>query len=100
MFRKEMSNNMATMQAIIGGIDQRVKSSKEPNYYKAWQIGITQDVQQRYKDWGTPQYFQYWEADSLQDAQAIEAHFINQKGMKGGTGGDLSPKAKTYVYIF
>jgi hypothetical protein len=40
-----------------------------------------------------------WEADSLSDAQDIEKYFIN-KGMKGGTGGNLDSRYKTYVYIF
>ena len=90
---------MATRQAIINGIDQRVQKSQTPNY-KAWQIGITQDIGQRYEDWKKPEHFMYWEGDSLQDAQAVETYFINQKGMQGGTGGDLIPSRKTYVYIF
>ena len=40
-----------------------------------------------------------WTADSLSDAQDIESYFID-KGMKGGTGGDLSSYRAVYVYIF
>ena len=40
-----------------------------------------------------------WTADSLSDAQDIERHFIS-KGMKGGTGGDLSAYKTVYVYVF
>jgi hypothetical protein len=40
-----------------------------------------------------------WEADSLSDAQDIEKYFIN-KGMKGGTGGNLDSRYKTYIFIF
>lgn len=90
---------MTNKQSIVIGIEQRVQSSKTPNY-KSWRIGITQDVQQRYEEWEKPPHFLYWEADSLQDAQAIEAYFIHQKGMVGGTGGDLDARKMSYVYIF
>lgn len=90
---------MATKQSIVLGIEQRVQDSKAPNY-NSWRIGITHDWQQRYVDWGKPPNFLYWEADSLEDAQAIETHFIHQKGMDGGTGGDLSAWKMAYVYIF
>lgn len=90
---------MANKQSIVMGIEQRVQSSKAPNY-KSWRIGITHDVQHRYEEWRKPPHFLYWEADSLQDAHAIEAHFIHQKGMDGGTGGDLSARKISYVYIF
>jgi len=40
-----------------------------------------------------------WTADSLADAQEIENYFINEKGMKGGVGGDLSARKTVYVYI-
>lgn len=90
---------MTAKQSIVLGIEQRVQRSKVPNY-KSWRIGITHDLQRRYEDWEKPPHFLYWEADSLQDAQAIEAHFIHQKGMVGGTGGDLSARKMAYVYIF
>ncbi len=90
---------MANKQSIVMGIEQRVQSSKTPNY-RSWRIGITHDVQQRYEEWEKPSHFLYWEADSLEDAQAVEAHFIHQKGMDGGTGGDLSTRKTAYVYIF
>ena len=90
---------MAGKQPIIMGIEQRVQSTQTPNY-RAWRIGITHDVPHRYEEWGKPSYFLYWEADSLQDAQTIEAHFIHQKGMDGGTGGDLNVRKIAYVYIF
>jgi len=90
---------MANAKAIAAGIIDRVNRSKTPNF-KAWRIGLTHDVQQRYQEWGKPTHFLYWEADSLDDAQAIEAYFINEKGMEGGTGGDLNARRSLYVYIF
>jgi len=39
-----------------------------------------------------------WKADSLSDAQDIEAYFID-RGMDGGTGGNLSATKTVYVYI-
>jgi hypothetical protein len=90
---------MAYWQGIIAGINHRVNAERAPNF-KAWRIGLTHDVSKRFEEWGKPENFVYWEADSLADAQAIEDHFINKEGMKGGTGGDLDDRNKVYVYIF
>lgn len=89
---------MASAQAIANAIEARVKNTKVPKYAD-WRIGITQNPKQRKKDWNDPQYWLLWKADSLEDAQAVEAHFI-EKGMDGGTGGDLEDNVTTYVYIF
>ena len=40
-----------------------------------------------------------WQADSLADAQDVESYFIN-KGMTGGTGGNLDSRRTVYVYVF
>ena len=90
---------MATAEEIAQAITKRVNQSKDPNF-KAWRIGLTHDIQNRYEEWGKPKYFLYWQADSLADAEAVESHFINKMGMKGGTGGDLDARKTTYVYIF
>ena len=90
---------MAYWRGIIAGINQRVNAERTPNF-KAWRIGLTHDVSKRCEECGKPENFVYWEADSLADAQAIEAHFINQEGMKGGTHGDFDDRKKIYVYIF
>jgi hypothetical protein len=72
--------------------------------YSLWRIGITHDLAERKIYWRDTEkkdidHWKDWQADSLSDAQEIEAHFIN-KGMKGGTGGDLSPNKDVFVYIF
>jgi hypothetical protein len=40
-----------------------------------------------------------WAADCLGDAEEIEADYI-ARGMKGGTGGDLSPDQPVCEYVF
>jgi len=87
-------------QGIINAIVSRVGNTA----YNSWRVGLTHDLAERKKYWSETQkmnvsYWTAWEADSLSDAQDIEAHFIN-KGMKGGTGGDLSSTKTVYVYIF
>jgi hypothetical protein len=90
---------MASKSNIISAINTRVGTSS----YSSWRIGLTHDVGGRKKEWGdegeSVTHWTYWTADSLSDAQDIEAHFIN-KGMKGGTGGNLSFNKTVYVYIF
>ncbi len=71
--------------------------------YTAWQIGITNDPDERKKEWGQTKdvsTWTQWEANSLSDAQAIESYFVNEKKMKGGTGGSTSADRTVYVYIF
>ena len=72
--------------------------------YSAWRIGLTHDPEERKKYWSETEkqnvaLWSQWQADSLSDAQDIEAQFIN-KGMKGGTGGDLSSYKTVHVYMF
>ena len=71
--------------------------------YLLWHIGLTHDPGKRKEEHmiegKTTTYWKHWEADSLSDAQDIESYFIN-KGMKGGTGGDLNSQQIVYVYIF
>jgi len=91
---------MATKASIISAINAKVGSTE----YKIWRIGLTHDLAERKKYWKETEkqntdWWSQWEADSLSDAQGIEAHFID-KGMKGGTGGDLSTRTTTYVYVF
>lgn len=89
--------------SIKRAIATRVESSKTVDY-SAWTIGLTHDPDGRKKEHESEgkstQYWHQWTADSLSDAQDIETFFINKKGMKGGTGGDLSPRKTAYVYIF
>jgi hypothetical protein len=86
-------------QAII----DRVESSKTVDY-SAWTIGLTHDPaerkQQHEADKKSTKHWKQWIADLLSDAQDIESYFIKTKGMKGGTGGDLSARKTVYVYIF
>jgi predicted GIY-YIG superfamily endonuclease len=80
-------------------IINRVGSSN----YSIWTIGLTHDPaerkQQHENEGKSTTYWQQWTADSLSDAQDIESYFINEKGMKGGTGGDLSSRRVVFVYI-
>jgi hypothetical protein len=90
---------MAAKATIIAEINAKVGTS-----LSAYRIGLTHDLGERKKYWGQTSkldisYWKAWEADSLSDAQDIERTFIN-RGMKGGTGGDLSSRYKTYVYVF
>lgn len=69
-----------------------------------WRIGLTHDLRDRYAHWKETEGLDVsdwfaWAADSLSDAQAIEADFI-RRGMRGGTGGNLSPAKPVYVYVF
>jgi hypothetical protein len=85
---------------IKAAINAKVGSS-----YSSWQIGLTHDPAERKTYWQDTEKknvscWAQWTADSLADAQDIESHFINDKGMKGGTGGDLSAYKTVYVYIF
>ncbi len=86
-------------QAII----DRVELSETVDY-SAWTIGLTHDPADRKKqhaaDGKSTKYWEQWVADTLSDAQDIESYFINTKGMKGGTGGDLRARKTVYVYIF
>ena len=78
--------------------------SKVGSSYNLYRIGLTHDLAERKGYWKDTEkenvtYWVNWTADSLSDAQDIERHFIN-KGMKGGTGGDLSSRKTVYVYVF
>lgn len=89
---------MATKASIISAIEGKGLT------YKYWRVGLTHDPAERKKYWTETEKqsttaWSHWATDSLSDAQAIEAHFID-KGMKGGTGGDLSAQKTVYVYIF
>jgi len=90
---------MATKASIIAAIQSKVGSN-----YSLYRIGLTHDLAERKAYWKdtekqTVTYWSDWTADSLPDAQDIERHFIN-KGMQGGTGGDLSANKTVYVYVF
>lgn len=85
-------------QDIIAAI-----TAKTGRNYAIWRIGLTHDEAERKKQWTDKGHstncWTSWIADSLSDAQDIETHFINL-GMKGGTGGDLSPHKSVAVYVF
>ena len=90
---------MATKTSIVTAIESKVGS-----HYGLWRIGITHDLAERKRYWKDTEdlsvdYWSDWTADSMYDAQDIESHFI-KKGMKGGTGGDLSNSKTVYVYVF
>jgi hypothetical protein len=92
---------MSTKGTIVTAINARVGTTK----YSSWRVGLTHDLQERKSYWKNTerQNVDAWtsyQADSLSDAHDIEAHFIHDKGMKGGTGGDLSANKAVYVYIF
>jgi hypothetical protein len=87
-------------QDIINAIIMAVGGTS----YSSWRIGLTNDPATRKAYWRDTEKedvttWKQWPADSLKDAQDIETLFIG-KGMKGGTGGDLSDNETVYVYIF
>ena len=90
-------------QSIKQAIIDRVESPRTVDY-SVWTIGLTHDPderkQQHENEGKSTKYWRQWAAESLSDAQDIESHFINEKGMKGGTGGDLSSYRTVYIYIF
>lgn len=91
---------MATKSAIIAAIQLKVGATR----LDVWRVGLTHDLTERKSYWGNTEnqsiaFWSNWTADSLSDAQAIEATFI-EKGMKGGTGGNLSANKTVYVYVF
>ncbi len=90
---------MAIKTSIIMAIESRASS-----HYGLWRIGLTHDLAERKHYWKDTEdlsvdYWSDWTADSLSDAQDIESHFIN-KGMKGGSGGNLSASKTVYLYVF
>ncbi len=90
---------MATKSAIAQAISHKVGNTQ----FGIWRIGLTHDLAERTEYWRkqgqSVTYMSSWTADSLSDAQDIESAFIN-RGMKGGTGGNLSPNKTVYVYVF
>ncbi len=91
---------MATKASIIQEINAKIRNTGFGN----WRIGLTHAPDERKTYWKDTEkehvnYWSQWAADSLSDAQDIESHFIN-KGMKGGTGGNLSDQLTVYVYVF
>ncbi len=85
---------------IINAINAKVGSTR----YNIWRIGLTHDLIERRRIWSEVEklnvaLWSKWQADLLSDAQDIETFFID-KGMKGSTGGDLSPDKTTFVYVF
>lgn len=91
---------MASKASIFAAIQSKIGFTQ----YSIWRIGLTHDLAERKRYWKdtegqTVTHWSEWTADSLSDAQDIERHFIN-KGMKGGTGGDLSYSKTVYVYVF
>jgi len=65
-------------------------------HYPSWTVGITNDPSRRKSEHGNPRRWTDWYADSERCARNVEKHFLD-KGMKGDTGGGVTPK---YVYIF
>ncbi len=69
--------------------------------FSHWTIGITDDPTRRKSEHDSKgedtKYWRDWKADSETIARNVESYFLN-KGMKGGTGGDVGHP--TYVYIF
>lgn len=90
---------MASKASIVSAISSKISGTK----FSIWRIGITENGAKRKTEWRDKEkqnvdHWSCWQADSATDAKDIEAHFI-AKGMKGGTGGDLSG-ATRYVYVF
>lgn len=65
-------------------------------HYPSWVIGITDNPDRRKREHGNPVGWHHWYAVLETSARQIEKYFLN-KGMRGDTGGGISP---SYVYIF
>jgi hypothetical protein len=92
---------MATKASIMAAITTKASAYSS---YSVWRIGLTHDLAERKAYWRDTEnqptgLWSSWQTDSLSDAQDIESYFIN-KGMKGGTGGNLSAYKTVYVYVF
>lgn len=81
-----------TSQALIDAVE----AGRRGIGYAQWTVGITADPERRKTEHGSPALWQHWKADSEPIARGVERYFLD-KGMKGDTGGGLTP---TYVYIF
>jgi hypothetical protein len=92
---------MGTANGIAAAIEAKIKGYTYG--YPSWRVGITHDWIKRKQEWADAGeltgLWSCWEADSLSDAQAVERHFIN-KGMQGGTGGNLVANKTTFLYVF
>ena len=91
---------MASKSSIMAAVETRIAGIAG---YAYWTVGITQDCTRRKgehdNDGKSTGCWTHWQADSLFDAQDIERYFIN-KGMKGGSGGNMANNTTTYVYVF
>ena len=85
-------------QLIMAEIVSRVGGGAAESH-SVWRIGITHDPINRKEEWDNPEFWHEWEAESFLGAKDIESHFINA-GMNGGTGGNLTPGKRIWVYIF
>jgi hypothetical protein len=89
---------MTTKAIIMSEINLKVGS-----YARIFRIGITHRPDERKQYWSTKEnirYWSQWRADSLSDAREIESYFINERQMKGCTGGDMSSRYFTYIFVF
>ena len=89
---------MASKLTIMAAINAKVTR------HALWRIGLTHDLAERKSHWRDAEgqdvsSWTTWTADSLSEAQEVESHYIN-KGMKGGTGDNLSAHKTVYVYIY
>jgi len=75
---------------------QAIEAARHAYSYGLWTIGITDNAERRRAEHSNPGLWKHWRADSETIARSVERYFL-AKGMKGDTGGGLSPN---YVYIF
>ncbi len=91
---------MSTRSNVVSAIISKVGTTN----FSIWRISLTHDLSERKQYWADIMkqnitWWASWTANSLSDAQDIEAHFIS-RGMKGGTGGNLSNHRTVYIYVF
>lgn len=69
--------------------------------YKAYYIGITNDIDRRlFREHNVSKIYDWWifrQAINKEHAQAVEEHFL-EKGMKGDTGGGTNDSTWVYCY--
>lgn len=90
---------------INKAIATRVGNSKHPDGRdpKMWRVGITNnlaDSKKRHECEGRSiANWKDWNADSKKVAEDVERYWIHEKGMNGGTGGNVDGSKPVYVYI-
>lgn len=82
--------------------DIKAHISKRGGSYSAWYVGVSKDPRSRlFQDHGVREKGDCWiykQAYSSSAAREVEAHFVDQLGTDGGTGGGDQEAECVYAY--